>query len=318
MDRREATLIGFARRQYGIFTRWQARSAGYSAKAIRLRIDDGRWEIVHRNVLAFASTVPTWHAQQLAACFWSKGVASGKSAGFLHELPGCTSPPIEVTTTNRKVMPRCGIIVHLTKWMPDEQRVNVARIPTTSVDRTLLDLAGQLPRRRAAIALDDALRRGLTTLGSLDHCLWLTARRGRDGCGVLRDLMKDRWQLDALPSSALETVLLEMLVDAGLPMPTLQHEIRRPDGAFVARVDFAYPDRRLIIEGHSKQWHWGVEADSHDLRRHNALVALGWQILYVTWQDATKRRDQTVARVAALISTPEKCPAGGTVLEQKG
>lgn len=308
MDQREATLTRLARRQYGIFTRWQARSAGYSAKAIRLRLEDGRWELIHRNVLAFASTLPTWHAQQLAACFWSKGAASGRAAGFLYELPGCQDPPVEVTTTNRKVMPRCGIVVHLTKWMPAEQVVVVRGIPTTSIERTLLDLSGRLPRRRAAIALDDALRRGLTTMGSLDHCLWLTARRGRDGCGVLRALMKERWDLEMVPNSPLETVILEMLMQSGLPIPALQHEIKAPDGTLVARVDFAYPDRKVIIEGHSKQWHWGAEAESNDLRRHNALVALGWRILYVTWHDVVKRREHTLARVEDLISAPEKSP----------
>lgn len=188
----------------------------------------------------------------------------------------------------------------------------------TAIDRTLLDLAGLLPRRRAAIALDDALRRGLTTIGSLDHCLWLTERRGRNGCGVLRDLVRERWTLSETPTSPLETVIFDLLVGSGLPTPALQYEVRDDKGSFVGRVDFAYPESKVIIEGHSKQWHWGVEAGSRDLARHNALAALGWTILYITWEDATRRRESTIARVAQLISTPETRPPEGALLEQNG
>jgi hypothetical protein len=318
VDPREEKLSAIIRRQYGVFSRTQARAAGYSAKAIRHRLDTERWISLHPNVLTLATTSRSWHGDQLAACLWARGCASGKAAGFLHSLPGCDDQGLEITTTNRKVMPRCGITVHLTTWMPSEQVTTTAGIPVTTIERTLLDLAGQLPRRRAAIALDNALRRGLTTIGSLDHCLWLTARRGRNGCGVLRDLVKERWSLVEAPTSPLETVVFELLIGSGLPTPVLQHEIRDSEGAFVARVDFAYPESKLIIEGHSKQWHWGVEAGSRDLARHNALTALGWTILYVTWEDATQRRESTIARVTQLISTPKTRPPGGALLGENG
>jgi very-short-patch-repair endonuclease len=62
-----------------------------------------------------------------------------------------------------------------------------------------------------------------------------------------------------------------------------------------------YPTERLVIEGHSKLWHWGQLAESEDLEKHNSLSRLGFRILYVTWQDATTHRDRTVATIARLL-----------------
>jgi very-short-patch-repair endonuclease len=254
-------------------------------------------------VYTFASTPPSWHRDQIAACFWAKrGAAAGRAAGFLHELPGCEMPPVEVVTTDRKILSRCGIVLHVTKRLPRLQITVVEGIPSTTVERTLLDLAGILTQRQAAIALDSALRRGLTTLGALDHCLFLTARRGRNGCGALRRLVHERIGLVEPPNSGLETVIFEMLKASTLPLPSLQVVIRDAEGRFVARPDFVYPAERLIIQGHSKQWHWGVAAESKDLEQHNALCALGYRLLYLTWSDATRHADRTVITIGRMLN----------------
>ncbi|HEV3473182.1 MAG TPA: hypothetical protein VG408_08270 [Actinomycetota bacterium] len=229
-------------------------------------------------------------------------MAAGRAAGHLHGLPGCDDPPVEVVTASHVVTPHSGVIVHRTKRLPAEQIITIEGIRSTSIERTLLDLCGVMVKRKAAIALDNALMRGLTTLGSIDHCLFLTARRGRNGCGVLRDLMKARVGLNTAPNSPLETVIHEMLFESSLPIPVLQHVITDDTGVFVARPDFLYPEEKLIIEGHSKTWHWGERAESRDLEKHNKLLALGYSIMYVTWQDATTYRERTVATIARLLT----------------
>lgn len=154
------------------------------------RLQTGRWEALHPEVYVVAGTPQSWHRDEIAAVFWAQGLAGGRAAGKLYELPGCDDAPIEVLTTLRhKVMPRCGVVVHLTKRLPPEQVVIVDGIPTTSIERTLLDLCGQLRRRPSAIALDNALFRGLTTIGDLDFCLYRTARHdvGRHEALVAND-----------------------------------------------------------------------------------------------------------------------------------
>jgi very-short-patch-repair endonuclease len=91
-----------------------------------------------------------------------------------------------------------------------------------------------------------------------------------------------------------------MLDRAGLPRPEPQVEIYDPDG-FIARADFVYPDQKLILAGHSKQWHWGELAESKDLAQHNRLSALGYKILYLTWADVTRGREGTVSIIRSIL-----------------
>ena len=299
-----------------------ARELGYSAKMIRGRLEKEEWTALHPGVFTFAGSAPTWHRDAVAACDWSRGVLAGRAAGFLHGLPGCQEPPLEVLTTDRKVMPRCGIVVHLTNRLPREQVSFVKGIPCTSVERTLLDLCGFFGDRAGAIALDDALRRGLVTLGSLDHCLFLTARRGRRGCGRLRRLVQERVGLHELPNTPLETLVFEFLRRFELPLPEIQYEIRDGSGRFVARPDFVYSKEKLILEAHSKQWHWGLRAEREDLIRHERIVQLGFRVIYLTAADVTLLSEQSALNIDRALKdvnfTPESCPGWGPMLEKLG
>ena len=81
--------------------------------------------------------------------------------------------------------------------------------------------------------------------------------------------------------SALETLVLQVLADAGLPMPTLQLVVRDGD-RFVARLDFAYRDERVAIEADGYRYHDGRRAFDADRARANELQSLGWRVLQVT------------------------------------
>jgi very-short-patch-repair endonuclease len=86
---------------------------------------------------------------------------------------------------------------------------------------------------------------------------------------------------------------------AGLPKPAIQHEIR-DRGRLVAIVDFAYPDVRLAIEADGYRWHSGRARWRTDLQRRNAVTALGWRIVHVTWEDLERTPDELLR----LISCP--------------
>jgi hypothetical protein len=298
----DLALISIAKPQFGAFSREQAKDAGHSARTIGYRVDSGRWEHLHTGVYALAGTHPSWERDQIAACLWSKGASAGRAAGYLHRLPGCDDPPIEVVTTHHhRPMPRCGVTVHYTTWLPAEQVGRIQNIPATSIERTLLDLCGQMAPRQAAIALDNALHRGLTTLGGIDHCLYLTARRGRNGCRILRNLMHERVGLEEAPNTPLETVIFEMIAGSTLPIPDAQVPVVDESGIVVARPDFMYRKEKLIIEGHSRLWHWGMRAESRDLERHNKLCALGYRVLYLTWADATKYSARSLNTIDSML-----------------
>ena len=59
-----------------------------------------------------------------------------------------------------------------------------------------------------------------------------------------------------------------------------QFEVVTPHGRF--RADFAYPEAGLLIEAHSMKFHGGTPVEDRDMRRHLALVAAGFEVVYVT------------------------------------
>lgn len=292
-------LLGkHAAEQHGVFTRAQALACGYSAKAIRHRLERGIWITLHPGVYCHATTAASWLRDEIAACFWSDGAAAGKAAGFLHQLPGCEDRDLEVVTHRRhRAMPRCGITVHVTKRLPLDQIVHINGIPVTSIERTLMDLCGGLTRRGSAIALDNALSRGLTGIGDLDNFLYRTARQGRNGCGRLRELLKERFNLGKFATTPLETVIFELIASSHLDMPLIQPEVRDEQGAIVAQPDFLYAAERLVIEGHSRLWHEGKAATDGDQARQKRLEALDHKVMYVTWADATVYGSRTIHRI---------------------
>ena len=62
--------------------------------------------------------------------------------------------------------------------------------------------------------------------------------------------------------------------------------IRNEDG-FVARVDFEYVGRDIIIEVDSRKHHLRLKEWEQDLRRRNRLTAQGKRVLHVTYRRMT-------------------------------
>ena len=61
---------------------------------------------------------------------------------------------------------------------------------------------------------------------------------------------------DGRAESAMESEARLVMIDRGLPLPELQYPIHGPDGE-LWRVDFAWPDVRLVAEYESIDWHAG-------------------------------------------------------------
>ena len=98
-----------------------------------------------------------------------------------------------------------------------------------------------------------------------------------------------------------ETRLRLLLLAGGLPRPVTQYEVRDANGLFVARLDLAYPGRRIGIEyegDHPRE----RTAFQRDLRRLNALRACGWTILRFAAADIYRDPARTVAIVRAALS----------------
>jgi very-short-patch-repair endonuclease len=280
-DRRIAQL---AARQHGVFTRIQAIELGASEKMIRRRVDAGRWDRLHPGTFRLAGAAPTWRQSVMALCLaWGPGTfASHRCGAAVWRLAGFEPGAVEliVPRTRRRTLPG---IVHRPLLLPAVDVTTVEAIPVTSPARTLIDIAGVAPIELVEDALDDALRRKLVSLPRLRWRLKETARMGTPGSAVIRTLVGARATQADIPQSVFETKLLRVVKVAGLPHPVLQHEIRDRN-KLIAVVDFAFPSHRLAIEADGYRWHSGRRQFEHDLSRRNALTALGWHVLHVTWR----------------------------------
>jgi Protein of unknown function (DUF559) len=97
--------------------------------------------------------------------------------------------------------------------------------------------------------------------------------------------------------SPMETRLRCLIIEAGLPTPEVQTDLRDGDGRFVGRADLYYPSTRLAIEydgvNHRRRL---IEDD----RRQNLILNAGFRLLRFTAPDFEKPERITSQIQAAL------------------
>ena len=291
-----------AARQFGLITRLQAQAIGLTEAQVEYRVYTGRWKAIHPGVYVINGNPESWQQNVMAACLWTgTGFASHRSAATLWELPSFRpSSLIDVTVTHCHLPPRCGLKVHFTDRILDGDVKRRLGIPTCAIERTLLDLGAVSHSRRVAMAVDDAVRRGLTTVFRIENYRRTVAKRGRRGCGVLRRILEPRLDLTELPNSPLETLFFELRTRSSLPPPELQYEIR-VDGRVVARPDFAWPELKKAVEMDGYASHGGYEAFNKDRDRLNDLTLLRWRVMHGTWDTATKDPARFIDQVERFI-----------------
>ena len=271
----DAEIGRIAARQHGLITQAQAESVGVTRGGIRHRVAAGRWYDVGGGVYRLAGVPVTWKQRALAACLAAGpgAVASHRSAAVVWGISGFRPGRIEITVPpgagNRNPLAR----VHRSAVTG----VRREGIPVTRPARTIADLAAVVGGDALEEAVDDVLCRRLCRLDELE------APAGQRGSRALRTVL-EAWNGDALPAGVAEMRVVRALLAAGLPDPVRQHEIRTAEG-FVARVDLAYPDRRLAIELDGFRWHAGRSPFRSDRLRRNRIEAAGWQLLETAQED---------------------------------
>jgi len=282
--------------QHGVISRGQALHAGLSERSIGLRVKTGRWRTVYPGVYAQVSTPITWHQRLMAVVLrgGATALASHSSAALLWRLDGLEQGAIEVSIQAGRCIK--GALVHRRRPTDNPTVAVKDGIPTTGIQRTLLDLCAVVSKRRAAHVMDDALRSGLTTLEKLRELLTTP----RAGTRSLRELLDARDDRDVSVESPLETALLGLFRKHGIPLPVPQHCVME-GGDVIARLDFAYPELRLGIEADGFRWHGGVERWRRDLRRENRLKLLGWTVLRFSWWDVHERPEMVASQIRAAL-----------------
>jgi predicted transcriptional regulator of viral defense system len=295
----EAQLARIASRQDALFTKAQAFGAGFTRAQIRHRVERGRWDRLHLDVFR-VSGVPETPEQLIRAAVLAAGpgaVASHVSAGVLWKLQAIIPDRIDVTVERGRQPKVRGAYVHRVDRIPDEDRREIAGIPTTSVARLLVDLSAYWSPGQLRVALDQMLRRRETTLWALEQCVRrLESARGRR-CSVIVALVKERTERPVVGESHLEQRIFEPLLAAGIELPVPQYDVVVEGQRF--RLDFAWPDAMLYVEVDGFDTHRMYTDFHRDRRREALLVAAGWTPLHFT---EISTPDEVAKRVTATLA----------------
>lgn len=220
-----------------------------------------------------------------------EAVFGGVTAAWLFGLDLKPAEPIEVVVPpSSSLRSRAGLSVRRCE-VPAEDVVTLRGFPSTALLRTLTDICLSRSALDALIVIDMALQRRLTDEAAL--CRYASQRR--PGAARLRSLAR----LAAPAESPMETRLRWLLVQARLPHPEVQTDLRDSGARFLARADLYYPKARLVIEFDGGNHRERLVEDD---RRQNRLMNAGFRLLRFTGADVNARPDVVVAQVRAALS----------------
>jgi len=302
MNSPQRVMAEIAVGQSGVIQRAQALAAGLTKAQIENQLRVGAWIRVLEGVYRNAAVPETWESNLAAACLTGGELvaASHRSAAELHGLPGGSLSIVEVTARRWGRSHRKGLIVHESTTLGGPDITSVRGIPTTSVERTLLDLGAVRGYLTVQMAFDRAIRDGKTSWTKTNETLQRLARSGRPGVTKLRAALRARANTE-IPESEQETALLALLAANGLPDPEPQFSVVDASGTLLARVDAAYPRHRIAIEYDSDLHHSDPAALARDNDRRNRLIGAGWTVIAARHADVRSGGHEFCQVVAASL-----------------
>ncbi len=276
MRDREATeaIRGLAERQHGVVAHRQLLELGVGLGAVQRRREGGLLIPVFQGVFALGhqriGQRGEWRAAVLAC--GPRAVLSHGSAAQLWGLRGSRGA-IEVLRRSGGAR-HPGIRLHQTRSLKPGEITEEGGIPVTSIERTVLDMAGRLDDKQLERLLVAADRSGRLSWPRLGQAL--SRRRGRKGAGRLRRIAAevDPRAVDAL--SGVEVDFLALCRPANLPLPQVNVLIAGH------LVDFLWPRERVIVETDSYTYHGDRPAFERDHQVDVDLFAAGYDVYRTT------------------------------------
>jgi very-short-patch-repair endonuclease len=273
-------VAALAARQYGLVTRAQLVATGMQPGAIDRRLAAGRLHRLHSGVYAVGHTAPHSRARWLAAVLacGDGAVLSHRSAASLWKIRDGETRRPDVTILGPNGRSHPGIVIHRSPLEPAERRVRL-RIPVTSPTRTWIDLEHEVSDDDFVRALQQVSFKRLLNLSEARAIL--NRRPSRRINMLLRDPI--------LVQTELEARLAKLCDRYGFPRPLTQQAVE------AKRVDFFWPDQRLVVETDGWEGHGTRTAFQADRATSNAFQLAGYTILRFTYDDL-EERPATVAR----------------------
>ena len=285
------------RAPHGVFLGTHAVAAG---AATTKQLKTGVYRRLLRGVYADPG-IPLDHrlvARAAALVMPADGVLGGRSAACWYGAPFAAAhdPVLVVVPPGSAWRGPGGVRVHRS-GLPGEDPVLIEEdgVRLAGVLRTAWQLAALETVPTAVAALDGMVRAGHLDLQELRDVHGLSRGAWRVGrVGAVLPLV------DGRSESPPESWVRVACARAGLPSPVPQFVVVH-SGAFLGRVDLAWPDHRLIVEYEGAHHFEGLQIMRDD-ERYARLVAAGWRVIRL---GAADLRDLAgvVARIARALTT---------------
>lgn len=310
-----ARVNALAARQHGLITRWQLIEVGISPRSVSHLVKAGKLHRVRWGVYRVCGSPLTWRSTALAAVL---------SAGPDSVLSHCSAAALwglldhhDLTTIELTLPTPCrqpGITAHR-RSLDARDKTFHDHIPVTTPARTLIDLAARLGEARLGKVVDEALRRGLTTLPKLSAALarvpsGASTGRTRAAVGGVLGLRGAGYD----PGANDWEIQMDLWFDrAGLPEAKRQHRVQVDGHRYT--LDRAIPELKVGIEWTGRGSHGTRSQFEYDSDRRSRLQAAGWRILDFHYRSPLDFIARTVLAVCEeqrrlLRSTDEITPMG--------
>ena len=289
-------LAQLAARQWGVVSLAQLGALGIGARAAQRRAQAGRLRRVHRGVYAVGGAVLPREGRWLAAVLacGQAAVLSHVSAAVHWNLLQYEPARPEVTApASRKGAP--GIRLHRSHSLDAQDTTNHQGIPTTTVHRTLLDIAAHVPRHHLERALAQAERLQLYDHRALTETI--ARANGHRGTRTLSTAIQNDPQFTR---GDLEALMNKLARDHGLPQPNSNYALDVPDHPGL-EADFYFPVYRLVIETDGWDTHRTRHAFESDRAKDAALTAAGYTVVRFTYRQLSDDPDTVADRIKAIL-----------------
>jgi hypothetical protein len=281
-----------ADRQWGRVSAAQFAAFGVESVTIARWVAGGYLTQVHPRVYAVGHRAPSVEADVTAAVLYAGPGAMLSHAtalwwlGLLDKQPW----PIEVSTPRRCRSLR-GVKVHGRRPI---KRVWHKRLPTTSVEQALLDLAAVAPLERLRHVLANADYHKVLDLPALHEI----AGAGRAGSTNLRNALQRHEPKLAHTRSPLERLFLPLCEAYGVPLP---EDVNVRIAGIL--VDAVYWKQRVVVELDGKDNHSSWAQIQRDRSNELTLRGGGFDVLRYGTLQLEEQPPLVAADVVARLSS---------------
>jgi len=271
---RDQRLADLGRRQFGVVSRAQLLTLGFSPRAIGRFLTKRRLRVVHEGVYALGPHSLSRDGRERAAllAIGPEPLLSHISSASRHDLMRFTAT-VHVSISSRVQRRLEGVVVHRPRRVDPEDRVLVDGLPVTSIPRTLLDLAQILPRTRLEKVIEAADRKGDLDIAAVQDAM--ERYRGHRGVKLLKRIV----------GSFISTPTANEGIERQFQLFLRKHRLPLPQANVLVEgllVDCWWPEARFVVELDSQGWHKTWQAHERDRKRDATLLRAGISSLRIT------------------------------------